>query len=156
MSPQPKTARPVETLLAERELQQLWFSTLKRPWNTLVVMPTHAGGDAFDVANALAGVGRVHRGSAVRLIDARGAELGRAVSLISDMSSHALNGGLAVAVVDAMSESEAGVPLALAADAVLLTATLGVADLAGARRTLGLLGPQRVLGCVAIRRAGAR
>jgi len=49
-------------------------------------------------------------------------------------------------VIDVM----AGVPIAMAADAVVLTVTLGKTRLDDARRTLELVGAQRVLGTILV------
>ncbi|MCI0669384.1 MAG: hypothetical protein L0Y64_02865 [Myxococcaceae bacterium] len=137
-------------MLRERELQQLWFATLRTSWSSLVVMDTHPGGGALEVAKALADVGGVQRGSDVRLIEATGAELGRAASIISEMTTHVLNGGLAVAAVDPVVQSQTGVPIAMAADAVLLVVTLGRTGLDAVERTVELVGRERILGCVAL------
>ena len=138
------------------ELQQLWFTLLRESWSTLVIMPSHAGGSSIELSRALAEVGRMHRGSPPMVIDARGTELGRATHLIIDMSTHVDNGGIVLIAADAVVENQVGIPLALAANAVLLTVTLGHADLASAERTLELLGRQRILGCVTVPAVEAR
>lgn len=132
------------------ELQQLWFTLLRESWSTLVIMPSHAGGSSIELTRALAEVGRMHRGSPPMVLDARGVELGRAPPLIIDMSTHVDNGGIVLVAADSVLENQVGIPLALAAHAVLLTVTLGHADLGSAQRTLELLGRQRVLGCVTV------
>ncbi|MBF5042600.1 hypothetical protein FGE12_09325 [Aggregicoccus sp. 17bor-14] len=138
------------------ELQQLWFTLLREPWSTLVVMPSHPGGSSIELTRALAEVARMHRGSPPMVIDARGAELGRAPHFIIDMSTHVDNGGMVLVAADAVVENQVGIPLALAANAVLLTVTLGQADVASAERTLELLGRQRILGCVTVPAVEAR
>ena len=72
------------------------------------------------------------------------------------MTTHASNGGLVLVAASAVLENQVGIPLALAASAVLLTVTLGETDLPSVHRTLELVGRQRVLGCVTVPRTPAR
>ena len=154
-APQPGSDEPLALAAAQQanprlpaELQQLWFTLLRHRWSTLVVMPAHAGGSSLALARALAEVGRLHRGSRPMLIDARGADLGRAPSLIMDMTTHVDNGGLVLVAADPVVENQLGIPLALAANAVLLSVTLGTATHGSVEQTLELVGRHRVLGCV--------
>jgi hypothetical protein len=156
-APRPGAEEPLALAAAQQanprlpsELQQLWFTLLRHPWSTLVVMPGHAGGSSLALTRALAEVGRMHRGSRPMLIDARGADLGRAPGLIMDMSNHVDNGGLVLVAADAVVENQLGIPLALAANSVLLTVTLGVATHGDLERSMELLGRHRVLGCVTV------
>jgi hypothetical protein len=50
-------------------------------------------------------------------------------------------------------ENPLGIAIAFAADAVLVTIELGVTDLASARKTIEMVGRERLLGCVVIDRA---
>jgi hypothetical protein len=55
-----------------------------------------------------------------------------------------------VVVLASVIDQLAGVPIALTADAVVLTIVLGKTTLDSARRTLELVGAQRVLGCILV------
>src|SRR5687768_2847733 len=127
---------PLPPTVPPRELQQLWFATLKRPWSSLVVVPAHPGDSTLEVAQALASVGALHRSRPARLIDAAEAELKDASRLILEMTSHVNAGSLVVVSVQSVVQNQAGIPLALAADAVLLSVALGEADFASAERTV--------------------
>ncbi len=142
--------------LLPSDLQELWFSLLRQGWSTLVIMPAHRGGTSLELTQSLAEVGRAHRGSRPMVIDARTAELGQAASLISEMTTHAANGGLVLVAANAVLENQVGIPLVLAANAVLLSVTLGQTDVPSVERTLELVGRQRVLGCVTVPRARSR
>jgi hypothetical protein len=139
--------------LLSSDLQELWFSLLRQRWSTLVVMPAHRGGSSLELTQSLADVGRAHRGSRPMVIDARTSELGQAAAHITEMTTHASNGGLVLVAASAVLENQVGIPLALAASAVLLTVTLGETDMPSLERTLELVGRQRVLGCVTLPRA---
>lgn len=132
------------------ELQQLWFSTLRYPWSTLVVVPTHRGGSAYPVAEALAEVGNLQESVPVRLIDAEGIELKESTLLTKSIASHVESGGKAVVAVEPVVQSLAAIPLARGADAVLLSVSLQTADIASAKRTVELIGSERIIGTVAL------
>src|SRR5688572_24427055 len=84
------------------ELQQLWFACLRREWASLVVVPAHEGGSGLAVAQALADVGSLHRGSPVKLINAEGIDLGATSRLIIEMTSVVASGGLVLVAVDSV------------------------------------------------------
>jgi hypothetical protein len=92
----------------------------------------------------------------VKLIDAESATVASSSRLVLAMSNHVATGGLVVAVLDSVVQNQAGIPLALTADAVLLVVDLGEAESAAARRTLELIGRERIIGAVATRGADSR
>ena len=141
-----KNPPPAE--LPSSEMQRLWFATLKKDWNSLVVLPAHPGGAATSVARALAQVASLHKDSAIKLISGEGADLQNASRLIIDMTTHVAQGGLAIIVLDSVISNPAGIPVALAADAALLCVQLGEADLDSGRRSIELLGESRFVGAV--------
>jgi len=135
----------------------LWFAVQTRPWASLVVLPAGPGESAKDVANALYDVGALASGGPMRLLDARDITLTNSASTIVNMTSLVSAPGerrtgtqrvvvLLSSVIDVM----AGVPIAMAADAVVLTVTLGKTRLDDARRTLELVGAHRVLGTILV------
>ncbi len=94
----------------------------------------------------------------MRLLDARAITMASSASFIVNMSAlvsapgERRAGGLqrAVVVLPSVIEQLAVVPIVLAADAVLFTVTLGKTTLDSARRTLELVGAERVLGCILV------
>jgi hypothetical protein len=142
--------------LPPRALQQLWFATLRAEWRSLVIVPAHADSSALPVAKALAAVGTVHLGSAVEVVDGSRSTLEGASAVAGQMNAKVSAGVRAIVPVDPLVTSLAGLPIALAADAVLLAVALGRGDLRSARKTLELLGEAKVLGAVAIRPARGR
>lgn len=132
------------------ELQRLWFATLKKDWSSLVVLPAHPGGQATNVARALAQVAAVHKDAPIRLISGEGADLQNASRLIIDMTTHVASGGLVILVLESVVSNPAGIPVALAADAALLCIQLGETDFESAERTVQLLGESRFVGAVTL------
>ena len=136
--------------LPSSEMQRLWFATLKKDWNSLVVLPAHPGGAATSVARALAQVASLHKDSAIKLISGEGADLQNASRLIIDMTSHVAAGGLVIVVLESVVSNPAGIPIALAADAALLCIQLGETDFESAERTVELIGESRFVGAVTL------
>jgi hypothetical protein len=139
-----------------RELQQLWFATQHRPWSSLALVPIQPYTSAKYIGEALAEIGVLHRGVNVRLVDAENATVASSSRLVLAMSNHVATGGLVVAVLDSVVQNQAGIPLAMTADAVLLAVDLGETESAAARRTLELIGRDRIIGAVAIRGPDSR
>ena len=141
---------PPTTELPSSEMQRLWFATLKKDWNSLVVLPAHPGGAATGVARALAQVASLHKDSAIKLISGEGADLQNASRLIIDMTTHVAAGGLVIVVLESVVSNPAGIPVALAADAALLCIQLGETDFESAERTVELIGESRFVGAVTL------
>jgi hypothetical protein len=134
--------------LPAAELQQLWFACLRREWSSLVVIPAHSGGSSLYVARSLAEVGGLHRNNPIKLIAAEGNDLTATSKLIIDMTGHVASGGLVIVALDSVVQNQAGIPIALAADAALLVVTYGESDLESARKTLDIVGHDRFVGTV--------
>jgi hypothetical protein len=136
----------------------LWFAVQTRPWSCLAVLPAGPGESALSVANALYDVGALVSGGPMRMLDARAVTLSNSASFIVNMSSlvsapgERRQGGAqrAVVVLSSVIDQLAGVPIVLSADAVVLTVVLGKTSLDDARRTLELVGADRVLGCILV------
>jgi hypothetical protein len=142
--------------LPSGELQQLWFACLRREWSSLVVIPAHPGGSSLFVARSLAEVGGLQRNSPVKLITAEGTDMAATSRLIIDMTAHVASGGLVIVAIDSVLENQAGIPVALAADAALLCVSYGESDFASARRTLELVGQDRFVGTVTFQPSHAK
>jgi hypothetical protein len=157
--------------LPSRDLQELWFATRRREWRTLVVMPASAGTSALGIAKSLGEVGGFIRMSPVQVINAEGLDLGKIAALVMDISAAATSaawtmnspntrsGGVdpgarldaTIVALDPVVANPLVLPVALAADAVLLCVELGTTELEAARRTLELVGRDRVIGSVVIK-----
>lgn len=157
--------------LPPRDLQELWFATRRRPWTSLCVVPAAPGMSVVPIARALAEVGQLVSRDPVRVIDAEGMDLAQIADIVLEMStagssvwtsiprqgrrdvpSAARDGTPLVLAIDSVVENPLVLPIPLAADVVLLCAELGASDLAAARHTVELIGRDRIVGIVLVKR----
>ncbi len=143
---------PQPVKLDSVEIQHLWLALLKRPWTSLVLASANPDGSSWEVAEALAEIGQMHRGRPIKLMDAEGATLTESAALVAEMTGHAAAGKPVLVAVGSLVENLAGVHLARAADAVLVCVTLGTALFTNAKRAVELIGSEKIIGCVALRR----
>jgi len=138
-------------------LQQLWFSLQRHEWSSLVLVPADKGISVMDFARPLYEVGRLAMGEKLRLLDARDVKLTRTAPLILEMTEGSSTRGpgtqasdrILVAIESVLSHPS-GVPVALAADAVLLCVEIGKTSITAARETVQIVGAQRFLGCITL------
>jgi hypothetical protein len=143
-------------------LQELWFSLTRLQWKTLALVPAHEGGTVLPLTKELAALGGVFR-AAVTVHDAADLTLESVATLalsLQGSSSAWTSGGphnLRIgAPVDARTlvalgpllSNPLGIPVCLAVDGVLLVVESGVTTHSSARRTLELVGRERVIGSV--------
>jgi len=137
--------------------QALWFAVQRKPWSSLAVLPAGHGGSALAAGNALYDVGLLASGGPMRLLDARAVTLATSASFIVNMTSlltaserRSSAAQRLVVVLASVLEQPASIPIALAADAVVLTVALGTTTLDDARQTIGLVGAEHILGCITL------
>jgi hypothetical protein len=170
----PELSRPGAGL-PSRELQELWFATRRKDWKSLVVVPAAPGLSAFPIAKALGEIGGVIRMSPVQVVNAEGLDLPSIAMLVQDFSGDQQRGGGSVwtsaspgnngpqgaepfstlkqerafiVAIEPVVTNPLALPLALAADAVLLCLELGVTDVEAAKHTIDLVGRDRLVGSV--------
>jgi hypothetical protein len=131
------------------DFQRLWFSTLKKEWRSLAVIPAHPGKSVAPIAKALARVGAAQR-DGIKLISGESADLTAASRVTIEMCQHVAEGGLCIVVLDSLVQNPAAIPVALAADAALLCVQLEAADIDSGRRTVELLGEGKLVGAVSV------
>jgi hypothetical protein len=136
--------------ITQQQLHQQLLSCMKGEWHSMVVVPASSTKSAAMVANALAEVSSLVRGKKARLFSAEGLETGEVSRTIMDMMQHVSTGGLAVIYIDPVVAAQGGIPVTLAADVALLVVEMGVTSIDDAKRTVGLIGPQKFLGAVTI------
>ena len=132
------------------ELQRLWFSTLKKEWHSLVVVPASPGGSGALIGRSLAKIASLHKDNPVKLVSAEGCDLAGASKLIIDMTTQVSQGALVIVVVDSLVQNPACIPVALNADVALMCVHLGDSDFESAQRTTEILGAARLLGAVTV------
>lgn len=142
----------------QQVLQELWFATRRRNWKSLVLVPASPGRSAFPLANALGETGEFISRSPVHVINAEGMDLDQVTSVATDLSGAAARsaGGASergnqrstIVSIDAVTANPLALGIALAADAVLVCIELGGTNLDVARRTIEMIGRDRIVGSV--------
>jgi len=160
-----------------REVHELWFALARTEWRSIVFVPADEGESAADVATALAGVGKQLHELPVTLFvmanpadyalaldivkvasttdepeppSAPAIDYGEAVKMVASTAvgqrARGASGKVIVAIQPVVSEPM-GLAVTQAADLVVLCMTRGRTRLASARRTIELIGRDRIAGC---------
>jgi hypothetical protein len=169
---EPQSRQPAG--LPSRELQELWFATRRKDWKSLVVVPAAPGLSAFPIAKALGEIGSIIRMSPVQVVNAEGLDLPSIAMLVNDFASEPRHSGSVwtsgapgnngpqgsepfsasrqerafIVAIEPVVTNPLALPLALAADAVLICLELGVTELSAAQHTIDLVGRERLVGSV--------
>ena len=173
---EPKSEVREPPRLPPREVQELWFATRRRDWKSLAVVATAPRMSTLALAQALAEVAALIHGGSVRVRCAEGTDLEQLASLIVEMSGRdpssvrgpsaprvswvagtpgedAARDGLIIAAVESVVHAPLLLPVALAADAVLLCVERAVTDVDTARHCIELIGRNRIVGAVLLDRS---
>lgn len=134
---------------ADPAVQRVWFALVQSAWGALAVVPTDSTVPVATVADMLVTAGQQHGGRAVRLLDARGAQIGD-VHRLSTALKRTGDGNSLVVPLDAPEDNPVALPLARAASAVLIVTRLGHSRLASTRRLIDAVGRECVIGCVLV------
>lgn len=149
--------------LPSPELQELWFSTLKYEWSTLVVVPADERCSARRIAESLAEMATLHLGKPMTSVVASGFDLTRTSELMTSLMVQESPRGTeppkarlqppwlgrnVVIAIDPLATNPAGIAVAFAAGAALLCVKMGKTKLKAAQRTVELIGRERFIGCV--------
>ncbi|MBI5071116.1 MAG: hypothetical protein HZB56_23100 [Deltaproteobacteria bacterium] len=133
-----------------REIQELWLALARRPWRSAVLVPVDPAGSAAIVAASLAEVGRRLRLGQVSAVVASRLDYEDAAQMVRRLEG--LRGGVAsdplVVAIPSVVAEPLGVAVAREADLVVLCIELGQSSLAAARRTIELIGSDRIAGCL--------
>ena len=147
--PSPADDTPPDSAVPSPELQRLWFALERRAWSFLTVVPAQPGGPALEAATAILEAGAPYAYSQkIHLQDATGVSPGEAPRLVIQLRERVARGERVVVVLDSLLTHPASLPLALAADGVLLCVALGETEFGAARRTMEYVGPERFFGSV--------
>lgn len=136
-----------------RVILELWLALSRRAWRSVVLLPADRRDSTRASANALAEVGRRIRLARVDAVVAEELGYDQAAALIQSLAAHGAAGGstdqLVVAIPSVVVEP-LGVAVARQADLVVLCIRMGWSSLADARRTVQLVGEDRLAGCLVL------
>jgi hypothetical protein len=136
-----------------RQFQELWFALARRKWTSVVLVPVDANGSAAALATSLAEVGRWLRdGAGTAIVPDRldYASAGRIAAIVSSTRQSGSAPAEVIVAVQPVIVEPLGLTVTRAADAVILCIELGRTRLAAVRRTIELIGRERVAGCFLI------
>jgi len=145
--------------LPSLDMQQLWFTTLKWDWSTLVLVPAGAKASVLRIAKTLAQIGNRQSGRVASRPEA--SSVASAADLAEDITGRFTVHTPAVAAerwkqrtiiaLDPVITDPAGIPVASAADVALLCVELGRTKIPEAQKTLQLIGRGHFRGCILIK-----
>jgi hypothetical protein len=147
----PPTARGWDRI----EYQRLWLYMASRRWRTLAIVPAEEGMSTYEVASVIMGVG-AHHGASIGVFDFRDVRLHRVLAVVEDACAHVMPGERLIFATRSIKENLATIPLARAADGVVLCATLGSTSIQLVEETLQEIGSERFLGSVLVREPRAK
>jgi hypothetical protein len=137
-------------LAPDSDWQRLWFSTRQRAWSSLAIIPNDEGVEVGVVAETLVATGQLHGERPVRLLDAKGAQLGDVHRLIDALGEMTGRGDWVIVPVDAIAQNPSAVPIVQATSAALLVVRLGESLLTPARHAIDVVGRERFLGSIVL------
>lgn len=146
----PQTTATAFPPAALQELQEMWLSLMRGNWSSLVVVPTDPDISARAVTGVLVDVAASHEVGRFELIDAVGASVPAGERLAQDLASVVASGSRAVAAVDSLIRSLAGIPLVRDAEAALLVVRLDQSSYDNVQSTIEIVGRERILGAVTL------
>jgi hypothetical protein len=142
-------SKPQPTTDGVRGYQELWFALARRSWTSVVLVPASPDGSTVDAARALAEVGGQLDTAPVTALTATALEYGtaRALSDLNRSGGDAAGRGRLVIAISSVITEPLGLGATAAADAVIVCIERGRTRVADARRTIELVGRDRIAGC---------
>lgn len=129
--------------------QRMWFRTQSRDWRMLALVPGDDHTSTFDVANLIARLALDH-GESVRVADVRALRPKHVDGFLEGARWEADKGTRIVFATRSVSTNAATVPLARAADCVILCASLGSTSLTSIKDTIEQVGRKHFLGSLLV------
>jgi hypothetical protein len=133
--------------------QRIWLGTQSRPWRTLAVVAADRGLSTYEVASLITALGRQH-GESIGMADVRDVGLNRVANILELVNEVVTSGERVVMSARSITENLATIPLARAADCVLLCVSLGSTSIALVEETVAQLGKERFLGSLLLKHSG--
>lgn len=132
------------------QLQQLWLSISQHSWQSLAVLGVDKNISTIDVANLLAHLAWCYTGQPSCVLDMRDLSLRLLELQIREMGAQLQGGERVFVALRSLSENPTVLPLAMAADAVVLCIETGKTESRTVRQTVDAIGRQRFLGTILV------
>jgi hypothetical protein len=131
--------------------QKLWLATQRKQWRSLAVVGASASIETIGVAELLAKIAWWYRGEPSCVFDLRDASLRLVEYQVQEIAMQVESGLRVILALRSISENPTAIPLARAADAVVLCVGLGKTQFKSAEKTIEEIGRERVLGCIVVK-----
>jgi hypothetical protein len=129
-----------------------WFTLVRHPWSSLVLVPADQHTSAITVARKLADIALDYHHEPIAVYDAEHLAAKDLVELLAEIEERTTEGvRVLIAVPNPLSHYSA-VPIARAADAAVLLVGIGKTAFSQARKTIECVGAGSFLGSITIRR----
>ena len=138
----------METATDTDEWSQLWFTLVKEPWTTLVIVPAESDSSALGHARSLAEAGRRYQADSVDVIDAERITPSDVPEVLTTLAERSGNGVRVLVAVRSPLEHAAAIPVARACEAAVLAVRLGEAQMVASRRTIDTVGESLFIGSI--------
>lgn len=154
-----RAGRELSLQTPSREIQELWFGLARIRWNNLVLVPADEGESAAALATSLADVGRRLRSSPVSFLILADpidyASAGKIIATVAaagkgDSGPSVEPASKVITAIQPVVAEPLGLAITAAADAVVVCIQVGRTRLAAVRRTIELIGRERIAGALLI------
>jgi len=136
---------------AEAPVQELWLALDRRDWRSVVLVPVGLSQPVAAVAHSLAAAGRWLHEATGTFTMASAVDSPEALAFVKGARTEATGGGRSIVAILPVVDERLGVVVARAADAVVLCVEMGRTRLAAIRRTVELIGRNRIAGCFVVK-----
>ncbi len=150
IAPKGETALGFHVEVPDRQIQQLWFTLARKPWSSIAIVPVDAAVAADRIAKALAAVPKWLREDGVTLLT-----MSNPLDYVAatEMVVHGLlrEGTRTIVAVQPVLVEPLGLGVTQKADTIVLCVKKGCSRTSSVRRTIELVGRERITGCVLVR-----
>ena len=142
-------ARP-DIVAGPEDWPPVWFAFAQHRWNSMVLVPAHAGVSVLAVSRALANAGRSYDEPTLGLIEAERVAPSRVQGIVNDLRSRSALEQRTIVAVASPLEDNSAVPIIRGCDVAVMVVPLGDTTLESARKTLAVVGRGSFLGAITV------
>jgi len=132
-------------------LQKLWIATQTRQWRSLAIVGASEASASIHAAQLLANMSWQYSGVPTAVFDLRDVSIRLVEYQIQEIQIQASKGDRVFVALRSPEENPTTVPIARAADAVVLCVALGTTDTKAAQKALAAIGRVHFLGCIVMK-----
>jgi hypothetical protein len=132
-------------------LQKLWIATQTREWRSLAIVGASDTNSTIHAAQMLANMSWQYSGVPTAVFDLRDVSIRLVEYQIQEIQMQAAKGDRVFIALNSPEENPTTVPIARAADAVVLCVALGATDTRAAHKALAAIGRAHFLGCIVMK-----